>query len=418
MPRFVPLFMLLVLLFGLVLMRESRESPGSDIEEGFVNWLAANTERHAPNAPLALVEINDSSLSSDYPWPWTPLEYATFLDTVLQFQPGVIAIEPVLQWDEKKLPPDAQLRLPQYEKILHDRILLAPKILLGAMLGFPEDPDVVPPVQAVPVLRQITGSTKEIPEFTTVDRQPKEELRLASTLGFVNVPIGRGPVRRAPMLFSYRGQIVPSFVLQALMLWMKLTPDDVKVEIGSHISLGDKIKVPIDAAGGMLVDFKAPFARISFEDLPWAAQQAEKRHAPVIPLDAIQDKLVLLARTDANSHVINFPIRDKGSSGELFAAAIATLQNGMFIRRVGFSADAITIGVAMLLSWFLSRRTRKFTIAFIFTALASYVLIGLGLFAARLIALPVILPVGLAFLLVLFRLFTPDEPKPNVLTTS
>jgi CHASE2 domain-containing sensor protein len=160
MPRFVPLFMLLVLLFGLVLMRESRESPGLDLEESFVNWLAANTERHVPNAPLALVEINDSSLTADYPWPWTPLEYATFLDTVLQFQPGVIAIEPVLEWDEKKLPPDAQLRHPQYEKILHDRILLAPKILLGAMLGFPEDPDIVPPVQAVPVLRQITGSTK------------------------------------------------------------------------------------------------------------------------------------------------------------------------------------------------------------------------------------------------------------------
>jgi hypothetical protein len=248
-----------------------------------------------------------------------------------------------------------------------------------------------------------------------VDREPKEDLRLASTLGFVNMPVGRGPVRRAPLLFSYRGQVVPSFVLQALMLWMKLTPDDVKVDIGSQISLGNKIKVPIDAAGGMLVDFKSPFTHISFEDLPWAAQQAEKRHAPVIPLDAIKDKLVLLARTDANSHVINFPISGKGSSGELFAAAIATVQNGMFIRRVGFYADAATIGVAMLLSWFFSRRSRKFTIAFIFTALAAYVLIGLSIFAARLIALPLILPLGLACLLVLFRLFTPDEPQPNVL---
>src|ERR1043166_8583639 len=227
MPRHAPLFMLLVLLFGLVLMRESRELPGATIEESFINWLAVNTPREVSTAPLALVEIDDSSIGEEHPWPWSPLDYALFLNAVQQFQPSVVAIEPVLEWDEKKLVPDAQAKHAQFKKILHDRLLTTPRVVLGAELGFPEDSDVVPPLQPVPILRQIKGNIKALPEFTTVDHQPEEELRLSAKLGFTNVP-NTGSVHRAPLLFSYRGQAVPSFVLQALMLWLKLTPEDVK----------------------------------------------------------------------------------------------------------------------------------------------------------------------------------------------
>src|SRR5438128_9351709 len=64
--------MLIVLVVGLLLMRESRQNPGAMIENDYVDWLAANTTRNAIAAPLTLVEINDSSLADKHPWPWSP----------------------------------------------------------------------------------------------------------------------------------------------------------------------------------------------------------------------------------------------------------------------------------------------------------------------------------------------------------
>lgn len=406
--------MLLMLLVGLVLMREAREQPGARVEEAFINWLAANTSRVMPTPPLALIEIDDSSLSSGHAWPWSPFDFALFLETSLSMQPAVIGIEPVLEWDERTLSPAAKLKLPQYEKILHDRILRAPKILLGARLGFPEDPDIIPPLQPVPVLRQIKGEAARIPQFTAITHEPKEELRLAATLGFANVPApAHGAlVQRAPLLFAYRGQVVPSFALQAMMLWLAVTPDEVKVDLGSRIDMGGKMSIPIDAAGGMLVDFKSPFTRVGFDDLLLAKAQIEAKKTPIVTPGELREKFVLLARTDAASRTVDLPIGRKGSPGELFAAAIATMQNQTFIHRIGPWFDGCVILCAMLLGAFLYRRTLRVVLAAGAFALAAYLLIGLAVFKASLLALPMLLPTGLALFGILFRILAPRASAP------
>jgi hypothetical protein len=44
--------------------------------------------------------------------------------------------------------------------------------------------------------------------------------------------------------------VVPSFVLQAILLWEKLTPDDVSVTAGRQVTLADRLDIPIDASAG------------------------------------------------------------------------------------------------------------------------------------------------------------------------
>ncbi len=405
--------MLLVLLVGLVLMREANESPLLDYDENFIGWLSANSAHADTLATLVLVEINNSSMGSQHPWPWSPLDFALFLDDALKFHPEAIGIEPVPEWDPEKLNADAQLKYPQFEKILHERILLAPKIVLGAELGFPEDPDVVPPPQPVPVLRKLSGSARDVPSFTAIEREPKEELRLSSTLGFTNVPVVREPLRHAPLVFSYDGQIVPSFVLQTLMLWFKLTVDDVKVDFGNKIALGDKVTIPIDSSGSMLVDFRAPFTRVGFEDLLLATEQIEAKLPPVIQPEVLAGKLVILARTDDASRIYHFPIGRRGSSGELAAAAIATVQSNAFIRRIGFWFDGVIVAAMMLLSWFLYRRPRQSAIPIAALSMVIYLTIGLVIFASYHLALPLSLPLGLAIFVALFRLVAPGESLPQ-----
>ncbi len=401
--------MLIVLLIGLVLIRESHEQPLAGIEENFTNWLAANTTREIAPAPLVLVEIKDSSLEKPHAWPWSPLDFAIFLDNALQFNPAAIGIEPVLEWNPKQLPPDAQMKFTQFETLLHEHLLLAPKIVLAAQLGFPEDPDVAPAPQAVPLLRNISGSTRDVPQFTAVEHEPKEDLRLNAALGFINVPTDRTPIRRASLLFSYQGQIVPSFVLQSLMLWLNVLPDEVKVTLGAQIALGNKATIPIDSTGAMLVDFKSPFTRVAFEDLSLSVAQMQAKTTPAIAPDTFKNKLVILARTDHEARTLALPIGHNGSAGELFAAAIATVQNHAFIRRISIWFDACVIVVMMAWSWFLYQQPRRSAFWKTCILLVIYLMIGLAIFSTAQLALPLVMPLGLAIFVVLFRFFAPKE---------
>ena len=97
--RTLPQLLFTVLVLGVLLIREARVEPMAGIEEAFINWLAANSNAEHAAAPVTLVEINDNCLLS-YSWPWSPLNYALFLNASLQFQARAVGIEPVLAWDE------------------------------------------------------------------------------------------------------------------------------------------------------------------------------------------------------------------------------------------------------------------------------------------------------------------------------
>src|SRR5690606_14841031 len=120
----------------------------------------------------------------------------------------------------------------QYERILKDVLLRSPKTVLGARLGYPDDPQTLPPLQATPIVRHVTGDLQHIPELTVIEAQPAENYRLSATLGFTNLPGTSASYNAAPLVLRYRGHVVPSFVLQAALLWHKLSTDDVKVVLG------------------------------------------------------------------------------------------------------------------------------------------------------------------------------------------
>src|SRR5436190_2777570 len=138
-------FMILVALVGLVLMRESRQTPIDGLDESFADFLAINARRTSEPAPVTLVGIDESSLR-ERPWPWTPLEFAIFFQAAEIFKPAATATNEVLHWEAKQMAPEAARKLPQYQKILREHILRSSKVLVGAQLGYPEDPTMPPAV--------------------------------------------------------------------------------------------------------------------------------------------------------------------------------------------------------------------------------------------------------------------------------
>ena len=90
------------------------------------------------------------------------------------------------------------------------------------------------------------------------------------------------PARRVPLLLRYRGQVVPTLVLQAIMHWKQLTLDDITVQTGSFIAVGTDLRIPIDRAGNMEVNFRAPLRRFGYDDLLLAVEQTAAGRPPAI----------------------------------------------------------------------------------------------------------------------------------------
>ena len=407
--------MVAVLLLGLFLVRESLSGEGARIEQVYGDWIATNSSRAMPPAPAALVGIDDSSLSSEHGWPWSPLEYALFLRAALPFKPEVVAIAPALDWP-RSMPGASRQQMEEYRAALHDCILQTPRLVLGSELGPVEDSENVPPLQPVPLLRNVAGDTGNIPAFADIAAQADEDYRLSASVGFTNFPADQGIVRKAPLLFKYRdNEIVPSFILQTLIQWYKLTPDDVKVDVGSRIELGSAAAIPIDGKGMMNVDYSAGFTEFSEDDLLLAMseQQQGGKNAPPISTDALKGGIVLLARTDADSRTLLTPARSRISYGELCATALATVLNKAYSRHAGPIFDFAVIAVMMAASCFFHHLRRRAFALVSFIALLCYLMLSLSVYAVALVRLPILVPLGLLLLMNFFSLFFPrDVPAP------
>lgn len=202
------------------------------------------------------------------------------------------------------------------------------------------------------------------------------------------------------------------------MLWAKLTPDDIKVILGSHVAMGDQIRIPIDDWGRMRVDFAAKRHGFGFDELLLANEQIQAGNPPVVDLAKTKGAIVLLARTDTVARSIPFAARRDGSPGELFAAAIATIQTRSFIKSVPLSVELSVLFGLMAFSYRVPSMRKRIAAAVGFLALLVYVMIAMAVFNRWLVWLPGVMPLGVVLFFVIFRVATPDSvarPKKPVI---
>ena len=398
--------MILTLLVGLFLMRESTREPVATIDEGFADFLAMNAKRNEQSAPVTLVQINDSTLRQ-HPLPWNPLDYAVFFQSALGFRPESLATDQILAWDVKGMSSDQAEKTTQFGQMLREQVLQSPRVLLGARLGFPEDPDRLPELEPVPVIHNVRGDVAAIPEYTVIEARAAEDYRLSSREGFTNLPGATNWHRTVPLLLRYRGEVVPSFVLQALLLWEKISVDDVHVELGSRIALAERVEIPIDAAGRMRVDFGAIKGRCGLDDLVLAAEQRDAGNQSSSQSELFSGRLLLLSRADPAALNLRLASGRRGTPGELFASAIATIQSRSFIRRAPWWVDYVIIGVYAFIGLWIPRWSRGLTIFIGVFSLLAYTLVALGIFGANLIWISGVIPLGLVIFLMIYRFVSP-----------
>ena len=318
----------------------------------------------------------------------SPLEYALFLQGVLDFQPKVVAIESLLIWRERDR---------VQEQVFIDQAMRVPKLLVAVELGARTEGELS--IEDLPDLPNVSGNRSGLPAFTGVRRQPDEDIRLISTPGITNLPDeGRNPIR-VPMIFECRGEIVPSFTLEAIMLWLKIIPAEVKVELGRQISLPNGWQIPIHRDGTMTINpaARASVRRLTLNELLLAAQEHEQKLPGANKLEDLKDQIVLL-------RIAQDPLQP----ANIFSAAIATIQGNSYIRAAPTAVGWIIVLAAALLGsflWMISK-SNLFSGAVIFSA--GYALVALGLLGQYRLWIPMLLPMALLWFLVALRIFGRD----------
>jgi hypothetical protein len=373
---------IVVLLLGVLFLREPRFQRSEEI---FLRWLIRHSQPAVKSVPITIVETGHEN-------PPPPLETALLLQGILEFKPTVVAIESVLQWGEGSK---------DQQQILLDQAMRVPKLLLGAELTATPDPDA--PVPEVVGFTKVTGRRGDLPEFSGIEHEPVEDVRILSTLGFINLPEESADDLHVPLLFQYRGEVIPSFALQAALLWMRVTPDEVWINIGSTIILPNGTKIPIRSDGTLLVNPRiVQRARhLTMNELMLATQQHESGAATAIRLEDIRSHLVL-ARPESNAP-------------DLFAAAIGAIQTNSFVRRVSWIFDCIIVVIAAGLSGALRRFSRIDLIIGSIAFSAAYCLIALAIISRFSIWIPAWLPLGATWISVVFAIVLP-KPKGSART--
>ncbi|MBA3881643.1 MAG: CHASE2 domain-containing protein [Chthoniobacterales bacterium] len=381
-----PWLMLVVLLLGLLFLREPR---AQHLDDGFLRWLLRQTYPAAAAVPLTVVEIGADINTTDpkeeataaRPAAISPLEIALFLQATMEFHPEVIAFENILKWRDRDR---------DQEQVFLDQAMRVPKLLLAAELTTTPDLDVQG--REIEGFTQVRGRRGDLAEFSGIGRQPGEDMRLISTLSFVNLPDEVSSDVRVPLLFLYRGEVIPSFPLQAVLLWLRVTPAEVKIELGSHITLPDGRKIPIASDGSMLIHPNAAknARRVSLNELLLATQQRDAGK-PIPPEFAdLHDNLVL-ARTPAN------PV----SPPDIFAATIAAIQGNAYPRRIPKWFDAALLFAAVASIGLIRRFDAVDLVLSGIAYTAAYCLVALSLLTRWQIWLPACVPVGAVWLVIL-----------------
>jgi len=396
------LLMLVILLASILFVREPRLQR---FDEDFLRWLLKNSPPSGAAVPLTVVDLGTGALlQPDEEQTATeqflhgssktisPLEFALFLQAALEFKPTVIAFEPVLRWRDRDK---------DQEQVFLDQAMRVPKLLMGAELTASPDPDA--PVPEIPGFTHVTGRRGDLAEFSGIGRQPDEDVRLISTLGFVNLPEEVANDLHVPLLFQYRGEVIPSFALQAALLWWRITPAEVKIDIGSFISLPNGRRIPIRSDGTVLINPNTTrrARHLSANELLLAAQQHEKKMPTTAHVENLRDQIVL-SRTPGDVH-----------ASDVFAATIASIQSDSFVRRITWIFDCAFIVVLAAISGIIRRFSRVDLILAAIAITAAYCLIALGILSRWSIWLPGVLPLGAVWLIALFCLFAPrrkDDP--------
>ena len=335
--------------FSLFLVeREKNEKIVIDFESSYVNWLLDTKKERKEPSSVTLLTLDDSEESVIQDWPPSPLDYAVILNNLKQYDPKLIAIEPSLEF------------LGQEEGLIETlrTACLAfnqQSLLLSAVCQMDRsiDPTIEKGENFFDIIDSVNGDTTNIPEFTRINSLPNQRFAaMGLPIAFTRIDLADNNndegIYKFPLIARIGDKIVPSFVLKAIMLDFNIKADQVIINIGDNIKLGNRKTIPIDNRGHVQI-----YPALQ-EDL-----SIEKINLLTVPYDELDGKyklllgnrIILIGNNQNSESIKNIPFRNNSriSNAEHMALAISTIQSGLFISEVSKNKEILIWSILILI---------------------------------------------------------------------
>ncbi len=347
--------------------------------------VASTANQRSPSSRIAVIAIDDQSISNLGRWPWPRSYQARLIDLLAQakaktivqtvfflepqIDPGLVYIRKLREQFDATDSSSPQLQainttLEEAEAALETDALLAKSldssknVLLPAVftLGQPQGK----PDQPLPdfVAGQVVDDPNGLAMPSTSGQMPIDVLgRAAAGVGHLNQFLDPdGAVRTEPLMVNYFGKAVPSMALLAAMKSLNLGPADIRLNAGDTVQIG-RLKIKTDANTLMFPQFyrdregRPAFQVDSFYDVI----------SGKIPASKYADKIVVIGATAAGVGV-QFPVPGHAalSPAETVAHITSSILSEHFIVQPSWGVW-LTLGtlllVAAYIAWLLPRMT-------------------------------------------------------------
>lgn len=344
------------------------------LERRLYDYASTQTSRQ-PSDRIAIIAIDDQSISNIGRWPWPRDVHAELIDklaaakaktvvhTAFFFEPqtdrGLVHIRkikealaapgaPVLE-DAQKLIAEAELALDTDAKLAASmgragNVLVPSLFRLGEPQGKPDKP------LSAALLKNAIDENNAFSLPSVSAQQPIESIgNAAAGIGHLNLDSDLdGTVRRDPLLVNYYGKAVPSMALLAAAKSLNLGSADIRLQVGESVQVG-KLRVRTDEAARVLPQFyrgkdgKSPFPVDSFYDVL----------SGKIPVTKYADKIVLIGATAAGvGDQTPVPGNPAATPVEMMAHVTSSILGEHFIVQPSWATFA-SIGAFLLIAAYL-----------------------------------------------------------------
>jgi len=306
------------------------------------------------DAGVRIVDIDEESVERLGQWPWSRTEIARLTQRLSDAGAAAIAFDMVFSEPDRTSPGQIAARLPKdagnaalarslsglpdHDALLADRFALAP-VVVGFFLLHEDrgDPIELPTGMAVlgsapaAEVQHYQGAVQSLPQL----RQAAAGMGSLSIVGDAD-----GILRRAPLVFLYRGKLVPSLALEALRVAQRADSILVKTSDGSGETAGapgavvslrvGQFEVPTTAAGELWMRFSEPAPertipawKILSDDVPAADLRA-----------AVEGRILFVGASAAGLRdLVATPLSDSEPGVTVHAQATEQMILGRFLTR-------------------------------------------------------------------------------------
>ena len=389
------------------------------LELKFYDFRAQLNAENPSKNEIAIIEINDESISKIGRWPWPRSRVADLLNWLSAdaAKPAVIGLDMLFSEPEtnKDLEITDQLRQKYQELLAAKKIKETTKEsefnsilnetrkgmdndakLAAAIAGagnvvlpmyFKTDEPVSKPRPMPDWMKKFAATTALTPgasasrmegsDFTA----PMEVLASsAAGIGHVNVLCdGDGTVRLEYPLIPYSQNFYPSFSEELVRIYLRLKPSEVRITPGQLLAVGGR-KVSLSEDSAMLIAFnksKDSFKYYSFYDV---------LNGKIVP-EAFKDKIVLIGLTAQGVGTLYVTPVEKNLPAVEFSANVAeNILHGHFMTRPDWTANAelgLIFFTGLFITFLLPRLKAGLGAVLAALLLASFGAAGIYLFTAK-----------------------------------